>query len=221
MGVLPFSSKASSMEKQPLPTACFEDAFLEYLRLRFEVEPLPHYAFAAMHLCDEEGRDYPQFVRSFMVWFTDRFLFEEPGIFPAQGTNHDKANDRWRRYEDCHALLSGWYNNDLKAALEEQADRLELVEEVQRLRLQERDDPAGKDQRRRKKSTMTDAEVFEKVANWFGEREHTLNRKFKKLAEPRNSMSGLIPIALVKDRGLYGIRCLKLAPEGEIWLSAR
>ncbi|WP_177193895.1 hypothetical protein [Roseovarius lutimaris] len=74
------------MEKQPVQTECFEEVFLDYLRLRFEFEPLPHYVMAAMHVCDEKGRDYPEFVRGFMYWFADRFLFDldQQGTFPAQ-----------------------------------------------------------------------------------------------------------------------------------------
>ncbi|WP_145953485.1 hypothetical protein [Oceaniglobus indicus] len=38
------------MEKQPFQIECFEEAFLNYLRQRFEFEPLAHYVMAAMHL---------------------------------------------------------------------------------------------------------------------------------------------------------------------------
>ena len=217
MSACPLFRKVFPLEKQPLPTACFEDAFIEYLGLRFEAEPLPHYAFAAMHLCDTKNRDYPQFVRDFMMWFNDSFLFEERGVFPAQSHNADPTDARWRRYEDCHALLEGCYSGDLKAALNEQSKRLKLVEEVQRLRLQKRDDPMGKDLRQRKKTTMTDAELFEKLENLFGEREHTLRRKFKKLADPKSYMSGVIPVALVKRRQGYETKCIEMPLEGESW----
>lgn len=59
----PLSPKASSIEKQPVQTACFEEVFLDFLRLRFEFEPLPLYVMAAIHLCDEASRNYPNFVR--------------------------------------------------------------------------------------------------------------------------------------------------------------
>ena len=101
------------MAKQPVAGECFEEVFLEYLRLRFEVEPLSHYVMAAMHVCDGTGRDYPAFVRAFMTWFADSFL----------SNNRDPADHRWRRCADCHALLEGWRSKDLKAALKEQKRR--------------------------------------------------------------------------------------------------
>ena len=197
------------MEKQPVASECFDNVFLEYLRLRFEVEPLPHYVMAAMHVCDETGRDYPAFVRAFMTWFADSFLFDEQGVFPAQSNHRDPADHRWRRYADCHALLEGWRSKDLKAALEAQADRLELVERVIQLRAEPRDDAAGKAHRARAKATKTDEEVFEKVEEWFGERSHTLRRTYKKVAEPKEFMSfGPLPIALVKTPVGYEVKCL-------------
>ena len=147
------------MAKQPVVGECFEEVFLEYLRLRFEVEPLPHYVMAAMHLCDGTGRDYPAFVRAFMTWFAESFLFDQQGVFPTQSHNADPADHRWRRFGDCLALLEGWRSKDLKAALEAQADRLELVERVTQLRAEPREDAAGKAHRARAKKTMTDTEV--------------------------------------------------------------
>jgi len=204
------------LEKQPVPTECFEDAFLEYLRVRFEFEPLPHYAMAAMHLCHEVSRDYPDFVRAFFAWFAESFLFDMNGKFPAQSHNADPADHRWRRFADCHDLLEGWLNDDLKGALEAQAERLELIEEVERLRNTERDDPAGKQHRTRLKKTMTDGEVFEKLEEWFGDRSHKLRRQYKKMTEPKLFMSGIAPIALVHRDGKYHTEFRRVAPPGAI-----
>lgn len=204
------------MEKQPLPTECFEEVFLEYLRLRFEFEPLSHYVMAAMHVCDETSRDYPQFVRGFMTWFADSFLFDRKGKFPAENHNTDPANYRWRRFKDCHELLEGWHSDDLRGALEAQEERWELVERVAELRLQERDDPIGKAGRQRQKSTKTDAEVFDDLEDWFGERAYTLKRNHKKLTEHVEYMSGKFPVALVRSDEGYEIKALQIAPEGAI-----
>ena len=208
------------MEKQPVASECFEEAFLDFLRLRFEAEPLPHYVMAAMHLCDETARDYPEFVRGFMTWFAGSFLFDHRGTFPAQSNNADPADARWRRYQDCHALLEGWHNDDLKAALEEQAERWELFEQVAFLRSEPRDDPPGKAHRARLKATMTEAEVFERLEEWFGERAHTLRRSYKKLAEPQEYMSGTIPVALVRSEDRFAVKCIEVDEEGAICLRA-
>lgn len=197
------------MAKQPVASECFEEAFLKYLRLRFEVEPLPHYALAAMHICDETGRDYPAFARAFMAWFADSFLFDRQGVFPAQSHNADPADHRWRRFSDCVALLEGWRSKDLKAALEQQEERWELVEEVARLRSEPREDAAGKMQRVRARAKKTDAEVFDVLEEWFGQPSYTLKRVHKKLSEPKEFMrSGPIPIALVRTPAGYEIKCL-------------
>jgi predicted RNA-binding protein with RPS1 domain len=215
------SQKASRLEKQPVPTACFEEVFLDFLRLRFEAEPLPHYVMAAMHVCDETSRDYPPFVRSFMTWFAQSFLFDRNGTFPAQSHNADPADKRWRRYADCHALLEGWLNDDLIGPLEAQEERLELVERVALLRSQDREDAPGKAQRRRSKTTKTDAEVFDDLEEWFGERAHTLRRDYKKLAEPGEYMSATIPIALVRADGGYEVKTIEVDRQGAIRLSER
>lgn len=73
------------MAKHLLPTTCFETAFVEYLRLRFEFEPLMHYAMAALHVCDQTSREYPDFVKGFLAWFATSFLFDHKGGLPAQG----------------------------------------------------------------------------------------------------------------------------------------
>lgn len=214
----PLSPKVSPVEKQPVQTACFEEVFLDFLRLRFEFEPLPHYVMAAINVCDETSRDYPQFVSGFLAWFANSFLFDRNGNFPAQSYNADPADKRWRRYADCHALLEGWLNDDLKGPLEAQAERLELVERVALLRLQDREDAPGKAQRQRSKTTKTDAEVFDDLEEWFGERAHTLRRAYKKLAEPGEYMSATIPIALIRVGGGYEVKTIEVDRQGAIRL---
>ena len=220
VGVIPFSQKASSMEKQPVQTACFEEVFLDFLRLRFEFEPLPHYVMAAIHLCDETSRDYPDFVRGFLAWFADGFLFEQEGTYPARSHNTDPADKRWRRYADCHALLEGWLADDLKAALEAHAERLELVERVAQLRQEEREDSPGKAGRARGKATKTDAEVFADLEDWFGVKDYTLKRQHKTLTEHREYMSGTYPLALVQAGDSYEIKTIEVDKAGAIRLSA-
>jgi hypothetical protein len=216
----PLSPKVSPVEKQPVQTPCFEEVFLDFLRLRFEFEPLPHYVMAAIHVCDETSRNYPDFVRGFLAWFADGFLFERGGTFPAQSHNTDPADKRWRRYGDCHALLEGWLNDDLKAALEAQAERLELVESVAQLRQEEREDSPGKAGRARAKTTKTDAEVFADLEEWFGVKDYTLKRQHKALIEHREYMSGTYPLALVQAGDGYEIKTVEADKAGAIQLSA-
>lgn len=200
------------MEKQPFQIECFEEAFLDYLRQRFDFEPLAHYVMAAMHICDETGRDYPPFVRDFMTWFADSFLFDldKQGIFPAQDRRGDAKNHRWRRYQDCHDLLEGWRDGDPKGALEAQAERFELVEQVAQLRSEARDDHSGKAHRRRSKVTKTDAQVFEELEDWFGIEDYTLKRQHKKLTEPREYMSGVYPVALVHTGDRFEVKVIEI-----------
>ncbi len=204
------------MEKQPVQTECFENVFLDYLRLRFEFEPLPHYVMAAMHVCDQTSRDYPEFVRGFMYWFADGFLFDldQQGTFPAQSNNRDSADHRWRRFQDCHALLEGWYCGNLKGALVDQAERWELIERVAFGRSEERDDPEGKAHRRRSKTTKTDAQVFEELAEWFGDKDYALKRRHKKLTEHREFMSGIYPVALIHSSDGFEIKVIEIDEEG-------
>lgn len=209
------------MEKQPLPTECFEEVFLEYLRLRFEFEPLEHYVMAAMNLCDNSGRDYPEFVRAFMTWYADSFLFDRRGTSPTPSHNADPADYRWRRYQDCHALLEGWHSRDLRAALEAQEERLEIVERVALLRSEARDDPPGKMQRARTKRTKTDAEVFDELEEWFGERAHTLKRRHAALTTHHEYMSGIFPLALVRSGEGYEIKTIRVDRDNAISLLPR
>lgn len=208
--------KVRPLEKQPVKTACFEEAFLEYLRQRFEFEPLVHYVMAAIHICDETSQDYPKFVGGFLAWFANSFLFDCKGTFPAQTNNVDPADKRWRRYSDCHALLEGWINDDLAAALEEQEERWELIEQVANLRSQNREDGTGKAQRQRSKKTKTDGEVFEDLEDWFGERSHTLRRRHKNLTEYKDYMSGTFPVALIRKNQGFEIKTFRVGGQGDI-----
>lgn len=207
----PLSPKASRLEKQPIPTACFEEVFLDFLRLRFEFEPLPHYAMAAIHLCDQTSRNYPQFVLGFLAWFADGFLFERKGTFPAQSHNVDPADKRWRRYRDCHALLDGWLNDDLKEALEAQKERLELVEVVAALRLEERKGNYTKAGRKHSKTTKTETEIFDELEEYYGDvAAYTLKRQHKKLTEHREYMSGVCPVAIVRSNDGFEIKIMEI-----------
>jgi len=198
-----------------------EEVFLDYLRLRFEFEPLPHYVMAAMHVCDETSRDYPPFVRAFMTWFAESFLFDRKGTFPAESHNTDPADYRWRRFQDCHDPLEGWHSDDLKGALEAREERWELVKRVAELRLEERDDPIGKADRQRQSTTKTDAEVFDDLEDWFGERAYTHRRNHTKLTKHAENMTSTFPVALVRSGDGYEIRTLQIAPEGAINIEHR
>lgn len=217
----PLFQKANPLKKQPVQTACFEEFFLDFLRLRFEFEPLPHYVMAAMHVCDETSRDYPPFVRAFMTWFANSFLFDREGTFPVQSHNADPADKRWRRFKDCHMLLEGWRDDDLRAALELQQERLELVELVTQYRLEDREDAPGKAHRRRSKTTKTDAEVFAKLEDWLGEGAHTLKRLHKKLTVHEEYMSGTLPLALVRSGDGFEVKTIELGRPEEIKIKER
>ena len=118
------------MAKQPVPNDGFEHVFLEYLRLRFEFEPLPHYVMAAISICDTKGTESPEFVRAFLFWMVERFLFEPGwdnqgrdmpmGAFPILSWNNNPLDAQWRRYADCHDLLFGLREGDVAGALERQ-----------------------------------------------------------------------------------------------------
>ncbi|MEJ6398505.1 hypothetical protein [Yoonia sp. 208BN28-4] len=199
------------MEKQPVQTACFEEVFLDYLRLRFEFEPLPHYVMAAIHVCDQSSRSYPQFVFGFLAWFADGFLFEREGTFPAQSHNKDPADKRWRRYRDCQALLDGWLNDDLTAALEAQEERLELVERVAALRLEERKGSHTSSGRKHSKMTKTETEIFDELEEYYGDiAAYTLKRQHKKLTEHREYMSGVCPVAIVPSSNGFEIKIMEI-----------
>lgn len=187
------------MAKHANRSKCFDKVFLEYLRLRFEFEPLTHYVMAAITVCDSTGDAYPAFVRGHLNWLAERFLFEPSvdrkgkdlplGSFPVLSWNKNRLGAQWHRYEDCHDLLDGWLRRDLNSALKRQEDRLMLVEEVEI----ERTDGADFG------TIFSDLEIA-----GMG-KSHTLARAYKKLALPEKYMSGVVPIALVSVDGAYVI----------------
>lgn len=202
------------MAKQANDEGSFDKVFLEYLRLRFEFEPLPHYVMVAMHVCHEAGHDYPAFVRSFFTWFADSFLFNLQGEFPAQGHRGDRTDARWRRYEDCHDLLTGWLSGDLDAALDRHEARIVLVEYFEEMRKEVRDD--GSASKRARSEMKLDGVIFEELAEQRGEEAQTLFRRFKKLAKPKKFMVATTPIALVRGKSGFVIETRKIGREGEI-----
>ncbi len=206
------------MAKQANDESSFDKVFLDYLRLRFEFEPLPHYVMAAMHVCHEAGHDYPAFVRSFFTWFADSFLFDMKGDFPAQGHRGDRTDARWRRYEDCHDLLTGWLSGDLDAALDKQEARIVLVEDVEEMRTEVRDDRSASE--RARSEMKPDGVIFGELAEQRGEEAHTLARRFKRLAAPNEFMAATAPVALVRGKSGFMIETRKVGREGEIDLKA-
>ena len=67
------------MSKQPLQTDSidepyqavferFDDAFLDYLELRWEFEPMHHYVMAAITVCNQRDRPYPDFDKGWLDW---------------------------------------------------------------------------------------------------------------------------------------------------------
>lgn len=205
------------MSKQPLPTECFETAFLEYLRMRFKFEPLPHYVMAAMEVCHQTSRTYPEFMTAFFVWFTDSFLFETRGRFPAQGHNANPSDAQWRRYEDCQDLLESWLDDDLDAALDRQEARLVLVEDVEAKRTEDRSDESASG-RRRARSKKPDTVVFAEIAEEKGLSPDTVRRTYQRYTKPEQYMSYLSPIALVRCEGGYTVETREVAKPGHIFL---
>ncbi|MGV6849362.1 MAG: hypothetical protein ACWA5A_13395 [Marinibacterium sp.] len=207
------------MAKQLLPTTCFETAFLEYLRLRFEFEPLMHYAMAALHVCDETGRDYPDFVKSFLTWFTSSFLYDCKGGFPAQGHQANPAGARWGRYEDCHDLLVGWRNDNLDAALKRQETSVIIVEEVEIKMTEERDDESV-DGRKRVMTKKPMGVIYGEIADEMGMSPDTVKRRYKKATKmPVDFFSHIQPVALLRTDGLFDIKFREVAKPGEIRFS--
>lgn len=205
------------MARQPLPTECFESAFLEYLQMRFEFEPLPHYAMAAMQVCHETSRDYPEFARGFLAWFAQSFLFDARG-FPATTNNSNPADAQWRRYEDCHLLLNGWLNDDLEAALKPQEARFELIDLVEMVR---REDRAPETEHGRKRSERKpDTEVFAEVADELDLSPDKVKRTFRAMMEPVEFMSPILPVALLRTDGSFHIETRQVGDDGEIRLEA-
>ena len=204
------------MAKQLLPSTCFETAFLEYLRLRFEFEPLMHYAMAALHVCDETGREYPDFVKGFLAWFASSFLFDRKGAFPAQGHKSNPAGAKWGRYDDCHELLEGWLNDDLGAALKRQEAKLIIFEEVEIKMTEDRTDHSA-DGRKRKMTKKPMGVIYGEISEDMGVSPDTVKRWYKKMCNrPKEFFSHIEPLALVKIDGLYDIEFREVGKPGEI-----
>jgi len=181
--------------------------------MRFEFEPLPHYAMAAMEVCHNTSRDYPDFARGFLTWFTHSFLFDAQG-FPATTNNSNKADAQWRRYEDCHDLLTGWLDDDLDNALKRQEARFELIELVEIVRGEERE--AKTVHGRRRSTHKPDTEVFAEVADDLRLSPDMIKRTFRAMMEPKQLMSPVLPVALLRTDGLFHIETRQVGREGEI-----
>lgn len=203
--------------QQPLRTECFESTFLEYLRMRFEFEPLPHYTMAAMQICHETDREYPDFVRGFLAWFSQSFLFDDQGL-PITSNNANPADAQWRKYADCHDLLTGWLDDDLDAALKSQEARFELIELVEIVRGEERAavTPHGRNRSTRK----PDTEVFAEVADDLNLSRDMVQRTFRAMMEPVDLMSPILPVALLKTDGMFHIETRQVGCNGEIRFKA-
>lgn len=204
------------MAKHLLPTTCFETAFIEYLRLRFEFEPLMHYAMAALHVCDQTSREYPDFVKGFLAWFATSFLFDHKGGLPAQGHQANPAGARWGRYEDCHDLLDGWLNDDLDAALKRQETTLIIVEEVG-IKMTENRDDESVDGRKRAMIKKPMGVIFGEIAEDMGMSADTVKRRYKRATEkPKDCFSHIQPVALLRTDGQYTIETREVGRPGEI-----
>ncbi|WP_227269613.1 sigma-70 family RNA polymerase sigma factor [Roseobacter weihaiensis] len=204
------------MAKHLLPTTCFETAFIEYLRLRFEFEPLMHYAMAALHVCDQTSREYPDFVKGFLAWFAPSFLFDHKGGFPAQGHAANPASARWSRYEDCHDLLEGWLNDDLDAALVRQETTLIIVEEVEIKMTEDREDESAEGRKRamRKKPKGV---IYGEIADDLGISPDTVKRRYERATKmPEDFLSHIQPVALLRTDGQYTIETREVGRPGEI-----
>jgi len=204
------------LAKHLLPTTCFETAFIEYLRLRFEFEPLTHYAMAAIHVCDETSREYPDFVKGFLAWFASSFLFSQKGALPTQGHAANPAGARWGRYRDCHDLLEGWLNDDLDAALRRQETKLIILEEVQ-IKLAEQRDDVSVDGRRRAMTKKPMGVIFGEIGDDLGMSADTVKRWYNKASEmPEEFASYIEPVALLKIDGQFTIETREVGKQGEI-----
>jgi len=175
-----------------------------------------HYAMAALHVCDETGREYPDFVKGFLAWFASSFLFDGKGAFPAQGHQANPAGARWRRYEDCHDLLEGWLNDDLDAALKRQQTTLIIVEEVEFKMSEDRDDESA-DGRKRAMNKKPMGVVYGEIADDLGMSPDTVKRWYKKAIEmPEEFISHIEPVALLKTDNFYDIEFREVGKPGEI-----
>ena len=182
--------------------------------MRFEFEPLPHYVMAAMEICHRTGRDYPEFVLGFFTWFTDSFLFEQKGRFPEITNNENPADALWRRYEDCHDLLEAWFAKDLDAALGRQEARLVVIEDVEFKRTEDRTDVSSSGRKRARKKP--DTVIFAEIAEEKGVSPDFVRRLYKRETEPKQYMSHIRPVALVRCDEGYTVETRQFAKPGAI-----
>lgn len=163
---------------------------LRYLEARHSFEPLPHYAMIAVALCGE-AESLPPFARGSLHWLAWRFIEDDEGksrgVFPALGSNADKASDQWRRAEDCALFLT-----DEAAAFKQQEQRLWLVEEVEK----------------RRAAGLSLVQIFADLELETGEADHALERRWRSIVEQRSGFAGEIPVALLPS-GEIAYRAVK------------
>lgn len=175
-----------------------------------------HYAMAALHVCEETGREYPDFVKGFLAWFARSFLFDRKGAYPVQGHKSNPAGARWGRYEDCHELLEGWLNDDLDAALKRQETKLIILEEVEIKMKEDRTDQSA-DGRKRAKAKKPKGVIFGEIADDVGVSPDTVKRWHKKMTNmPKEFFSHIEPFALVKTDEVYTVEFREVGNPGEI-----
>lgn len=175
-----------------------------------------HYAMAALHVCDETGREYPDFVKGFLSWFASSFLFDRKGAFPVQGHKSNPAGARWGRYEDCHELLEGWLNVDLHAAMKRQETKIIIFEEVEIKVTEDRIDQSA-DGRKRAMTKKPMGVIYGEIADDVGVSPDTVKRWYKKMCnKPKEFLSHIEPLALVKTDGFYSIEFREVGKPGEI-----
>lgn len=152
---------------------------LGFLAARYAFEPLPHYAMIAVALCGPDD-PLPEFARGSLHWLAWRFIEDDEGkargVFPALGSNEDKASDQWRRAEDCALFLT-----DEAAAFKRQEHRLWLVEEVER----------------RRAAGLSLVQIFADLELETAEADHVLERRWRSIVEQRSGFTGDIPVALL------------------------
>lgn len=163
---------------------------LRYLAARFEFEPLPHYAMIAVALCGED-EPLPPFVRGSLHWLAWRFIEDDAGkprgVFPAFGSNEDKASDQWRRAEDCALFLT-----DEAAAFEQQERRLWLVEQIEK----------------RRDAGLSLVQIFADLELESGDADHVLERRWRSIIGQRSGLADEIPVALLPN-GEIAFRAVK------------
>jgi hypothetical protein len=203
-------SLQSVCQTESLETDSFVDAFLKYLDLRHEADPIPHYAVAAMYMCTNvpelKSRHYPDLVVGFLQYFSHCFLFADEiddfkdkrtplGQMPFQPRQSDPLPARWNRFKDCCELLLAWLGDDMEKldrAFLHQLKRAQFVELVEKTLLE----------------SKTKGEAWDNVAVELGDQRESskwvknkynalIGNKWNKLA-----FAEYVPIALLRtERG--------------------